>query len=63
MSNRQRRRLLEIVRWLDVLWSCHCEYSNIATSRCLFCGARPPRQLRVEVAARPAPDLDALSSL
>ena len=60
MSNRQRRRLIEVVRWLDVLWSCHCEYANIATARCRFCGSRPPRHLRVQVAARPEPDLDAL---
>ncbi|MFP5317575.1 MAG: hypothetical protein ACLGI2_04695 [Acidimicrobiia bacterium] len=62
MSNRQRRRLLDLVRWLDVLWSCRCQYANISTARCLFCGARPPRELRTEVAARPAPDLEALLS-
>jgi hypothetical protein len=59
MNNRQHRRLMQLVRWLDVLWACHCEYTNIAAPRCRFCGARPPRHLRVEVAARPAPDLDA----
>ena len=60
MSNRRRRRLQEIVRGLDVLWACQCEGSNISTARCRFCGTRPPRHLRSEVAARPAPDLDAL---
>ena len=62
LRNRQLRRVMDLVRWLDVLWSCHCEYNNISTARCLFCGSRPPRQLRVEVEAKPVPDLDALLS-
>ena len=34
-------------RVLEVLWSCTCSYTNIATARCYFCGRRPPRDVRV----------------
>lgn len=33
-------------RVLEVLWSCNCEYANISTARCYFCGRRPPRDVR-----------------
>jgi hypothetical protein len=39
-------------RWLEMLWRCPCEYSNVATYRCYGCGSRPPRELRAQVAAR-----------
>lgn len=41
--HRGRRRL---VPWLESMWRCNCEYSNVATYRCYGCGHRPPRWLR-----------------
>jgi hypothetical protein len=55
-----RRRWIEVrARWVEVLWMCACDYHNIATFRCHFCGSKPPRELRELVNARPAPDIDA----
>jgi hypothetical protein len=46
-------------RWIEMLWRCRCEYTNIASYRCYGCGSRPPRQLRqavvASVEADPAP--------
>lgn len=30
-------------------WLCRCSYTNVATRRCYFCGARPPRIVRAEL--------------
>jgi hypothetical protein len=45
--------MVELARWFETFWWCRCSYSNIAAFRCFYCGARPPRRLRAEVAARP----------
>jgi hypothetical protein len=50
---RQWRRLA--ARWVELLWSCPCEYNNIATYRCYGCGARPPREVRAFLASIPMP--------
>ena len=44
---------MELARWFETFWWCTCNYNNIAALRCFHCGARPPRRLRAEVAARP----------
>ena len=44
-----------VARWLGILWLCRCSYSNVATYRCIFCGSRPPRPVREELAAVPVP--------
>jgi hypothetical protein len=53
VAERRHRRLIELARWFETFWWCRCSYSNIAAFRCFYCGARPPRRLRAEVAARP----------
>ena len=45
--------MIELARWFETFWWCRCNYSNIATLRCHYCGRRPSRRLRAEVAARP----------
>ena len=50
---RQWRRVA--ARWVELLWSCPCEYNNIATYRCYACGARPPREVRAFLATVPMP--------
>ena len=52
---RRWRRLA--ARWVELLWSCPCEYNNIATYRCYACGARPPREVRAFLATVPMPAL------
>jgi|1186.fasta_scaffold19927_2 hypothetical protein len=45
-SRRRQRRLEQLARWLEELWSCDCAYHNVASFRCYGCGARPPRPPR-----------------
>lgn len=53
---RVRRNWTTVVAyWLEILWCCHCSYNNVATDRCLYCGARPPRSIRDALAAVPLP--------
>lgn len=52
--DRHRRWADVAARWLEMLWRCPCQYSNVATYRCYGCGSRPPRELRQRVAARVA---------
>lgn len=59
---RRERRLLQLARWFETFWWCKCDYNNIAAYRCYHCGARPPRKLRAEVAALPAPARELASS-
>lgn len=55
-----RRRWIEVrARWVEILWCCSCDYHNIATFRCYFCGAKPPRELRDLVASRRSAKVDA----
>ena len=61
MRHRGRRRyrltFIELtVKWVEVLWSCRCQYHNVARYRCGGCGSRPPRELREIVAAIPWAD-------
>ncbi len=52
---RQWKRLA--ARCLEVLWSCPCEYNNVATYRCYGCGSRPPREVRDYLRSIPVPAL------
>ncbi|MGH9224664.1 MAG: hypothetical protein ACRD2W_13000 [Acidimicrobiales bacterium] len=57
-ATKRRIPLSELaMRWVEVLWSCRCQYHNVATLRCRGCGSRPPRELRDLVAALPVPDM------
>jgi hypothetical protein len=58
-AERVRRRWARYAAWIEVLWSCRCDYTNVASYRCYFCGSRPPRELRdalEPVAAARAPE-------
>ena len=57
LSYRRVRRnwSLVVAAWMEILWCCHCSYTNISTDRCLFCGARPPRTIRDVLASVPLP--------
>ena len=58
-SHKRRSPLAELaMRWVEVLWSCRCQYHNVAALRCRGCGSRPPRELRERVASLPVPDMD-----
>ena len=48
--------------WYGTSWSCACEYSNVGTERCYFCGSRAPRGLRAEVAESPGTEPEAAPS-
>ncbi len=50
-SVRTPRWMAVAARWVELLWRCPCQYTNVATYRCFGCGARPPRALRASVAA------------
>lgn len=52
-----------VARWLQILWWCRCSYRNVATDRCFFCGSRPPRPVRDEIASVPVPPREDLSPL
>jgi hypothetical protein len=57
-QSRLRRRWRRLAaRWVELLWSCPCEYTNVATYRCYGCGARPPREVRTFLATVPMPAL------
>ncbi len=40
----------EVARWLGVFWFCRCNYSNVASYRCYYCGKRAPAEVRTLVA-------------
>lgn len=57
LSRRLRRRWVYLAaRWIEILWWCPCDYNNIATYRCYYCGARPPREIRDLLRAIPIPE-------
>ena len=37
-------------------WLCECEYSNVGTQRCYFCGSRAPREFREPAATALTPE-------
>jgi hypothetical protein len=45
--------MIELARWFETFWWCRCNYSNIAAFRCHYCGRRPSRRLRADVASQP----------
>lgn len=50
--NERKRQWVAIAsRWIEMLWRCRCQYTNVATFRCYGCGSRPPRELRAAVSA------------
>ena len=51
LSPRKQRWVAIASRWIEMVWGCRCQYTNIATLRCRGCGARPPKALRADVAA------------
>ena len=50
-NGRKQRWAAIAARWIEMLWRCPCQYTNVATYRCCGCGSRPPRELRAVVAA------------
>ena len=57
-TRRHYRRFSKLaVLWVEVFWSCRCEYHNVATYRCRGCGSRAPRALRELVAVAAFPEL------
>ena len=58
-SIRHYRRFAKLAAlWVEVFWSCRCDYHNVATYRCRGCGSRAPRALRNLVVVAAFPDLD-----
>ena len=40
----------EVARWLGVFWPCRCNYRNVASYHCYYCGSRAPAEVRTLVA-------------
>ncbi len=51
LGKHRQRWVAMASRWIEMLWRCPCQYTNVATYRCYGCGSRPPRALRAVVAA------------
>ncbi|MGH9277120.1 MAG: hypothetical protein ACRD12_03285 [Acidimicrobiales bacterium] len=56
----RRRWVYFAARLIEVLWWCPCEYNNIATYRCRYCGRKPPREVRDMLRAVPMPEVESV---
>ena len=37
--------------WYGKSWLCECDYSNVGSDRCYYCGGLAPSELRAQVSA------------